>query len=225
MHPQNTCQPSHVEPLVRLYRGTLSISDRKLIAIFVLFEHTKKSAITSLLSRWSPSPGVVCDNVLQAVQALDPARIWRTCVQYPQWVSCSSESASHNDGHLYDPWFLALLFSCLLLERARISTAAWIQILRTNIGSLLIRSLSARHTSVRQIAMSQIHALYRTLQVGNIPSREPRLLLIALRTSTYTRDRTSCISFDFSKIRTQTARRSLIQEDYRHIPLYTSLMP
>jgi hypothetical protein len=37
LHPINTCQPSHVIPLLRIYGGTISASDRNQLSIFRLY--------------------------------------------------------------------------------------------------------------------------------------------------------------------------------------------
>ncbi|KIK35713.1 hypothetical protein CY34DRAFT_16859 [Suillus luteus UH-Slu-Lm8-n1] len=56
LHPTNTCQPSHVIPLMRIYGGTISASDRNLLNIFRLYEAEKLTPILSILAKWSPFP-------------------------------------------------------------------------------------------------------------------------------------------------------------------------
>jgi hypothetical protein len=73
---------SHVEPLIRVYRATTSAADRKLLSIFQI---QRKTSITYLLSRWSPSPDLTSSTALEALQNLDPIRVLRTCLTFPKW--------------------------------------------------------------------------------------------------------------------------------------------
>ena len=165
MHPVNSCQPSHVEPLVALYGGTLSNSDQKLLSIFTLFEHTRKTSTASLLSHWSPSDGVACDTSLQALQNLDPTTTWRTCIQYPQWLSYAVNGDAENEPQLYDPRFVTFMFAHMIANNRDIPAAGLVQLLRTNVASLLVRSLSSHRGDARRIAMMQVAALYYMMLV------------------------------------------------------------
>ncbi|KIJ58797.1 hypothetical protein HYDPIDRAFT_33810 [Hydnomerulius pinastri MD-312] len=49
LHPTNTCQPSHAEPLLRIYGGTMSASDRRLLSIMRLFEAEKHTSVSAFL--------------------------------------------------------------------------------------------------------------------------------------------------------------------------------
>lgn len=166
MHPTNSCQASHVEPLTIMYGGTLSSSDRKLLSIFALFERTRKVSVASLLAHWSPSDDVSSETVLQPLQILDPSRSWRTCLQFPQWISyLLNEAEDQHDDELYDPSFLALAFSRMITDDAPISATSWVQLFRTNIVSIFIRSLSSHREDLRRMALLQLVALQQRLQV------------------------------------------------------------
>src|ERR1700761_956251 len=54
-HPSNACQPSHIAPLLSVYRGTVENGDRKIFSIFLLFEEEKGVSAMSFLSRWKPT--------------------------------------------------------------------------------------------------------------------------------------------------------------------------
>jgi nucleolar pre-ribosomal-associated protein 1 len=69
------------------------------------------------------------------------------------------------DSKLYDPVFLSLLFSQMMVEQLPSSTIAWLELLRTNIASLLVRSLSARDGQIRELALCQIIGLWKCLEV------------------------------------------------------------
>lgn len=167
LHPMNSCQPSHVEPLLAAYGGTMSATDRQLLAIFQLFERTRKASIVSLLSCWSPAVDGTCASALEAIQGLDPVRVMKTCVSFPQYYSGSGgDDEMVPDERVYDPVFVLLLFARMLVEGAPTTALAWVQMFRTNVASLLVRALSSHVGGVRALAMAQVAGLYVALQVS-----------------------------------------------------------
>jgi nucleolar pre-ribosomal-associated protein 1 len=168
LYPNNTCQPSHVEPLAHIYGGTLSKTDRQLLSIFQLFENQRKSSVASIIVRWHSPSNLTSPTPLEALQALDPTRLLRTCLVYPT-RRCFTEEFDENespyDGQIYDPVFVLLLFALMLLESPPASALAWVQLYRTNVVGLLIRSLSANNNGIRRAALCQIAGLWRCLEV------------------------------------------------------------
>ncbi len=69
------------------------------------------------------------------------------------------------DEQIYDPLFIILLFSQMLIEGPPTSALGWVQLFRTNVVSLLIRALSSHQGSFREMAISQISGLYQHMQV------------------------------------------------------------
>jgi nucleolar pre-ribosomal-associated protein 1 len=171
LHPANTCQVTHVEPLVRIYRGTLSPADGQLLSIFRLFEMQRKASVASLLARWSPSANQLSSTSLEAVQNLDPILVLRTCLHFPRWRRLEeplTETASGHDAQLYDPVFLILLFGQMLAETPPSSAFAWVEVFRTNIVSLLIKALSSKCAGIREVALCQIAALWQHIEVTSL---------------------------------------------------------
>ena len=72
LHPTNTCQIAHVEPLVRTYRGKLSASDFRILSILQPFETQRKLSLTFRLSRWLFISNSSSQSALDALQSLDP---------------------------------------------------------------------------------------------------------------------------------------------------------
>jgi nucleolar pre-ribosomal-associated protein 1 len=170
-HPFNTCQPTHVEPLVQIYGGTCSMSDRKLLSIFQLFEQHRKVSVASIVSRWSPSRNMPSSNALDAVHNLDSAKVLRTCLSFPNWRRLSDlaqERINVFDEQLYDPVFLILLFARMLSENPPTSAFTWVELFRTNIVGLLIRCMSCKDEHIRELALCQIVALWCCLEVTTI---------------------------------------------------------
>lgn len=170
LHPTNTCQPTHIEPLQRVYGGSLVPADLQILSVFQLFEITRKTPVTSLLSHWSTVSDVPSSNALEAIQSLDPSRVLKTCLEYPDWRELASESSVHRSSgdSVYDPVFVVLLIAQVLADSAPSSALAWVQLFRTNVVSLLIRALSAKDAQLRDIAWAQIAALYRMLEVCSV---------------------------------------------------------
>ncbi|KAJ3554485.1 hypothetical protein NM688_g3084 [Phlebia brevispora] len=184
MHPSNSCQPSHVEPLLQLYGGTLSPSDRQILSIFSLFERIRKTSVAALLAQWSPSVGASSDGALSILHNLDPTSIWRTCLYFPQW-SPSADGSLSEDKDIYDPFFVMLICSRMLSEDLPTSASGWVQLFRTNVVSLLIRALSSHRGSIRQLALQQVSALYQTLQDVDMQEKPHVIYILSLLKDLY----------------------------------------
>ena len=117
IHPSNTCQVTHIEPLIGIYRATLSSSDMELYSIFQLFERERNLSVAALFSRWSTSLSTPSSNFLEALQSVDPNMVMRTCLHFPKWRKLEDQSKTSVDNHdaqLYDPVFLILIFGSML---------------------------------------------------------------------------------------------------------------
>jgi nucleolar pre-ribosomal-associated protein 1 len=168
LHPNNTCQPSHLEPLVHVYGGTLSAADRQLLSIFKLFETHRKTSVASILGRWSSSVDATSSTPLEALLSLDSIRVLRTCLGYPTRRSFADEAGDKDnlsDGQLYDPVFLILLFGHMLSHSPPGSALAWVELFRTNVVGLIMRALSSKDRDMRSVALCQISTLWKCLEV------------------------------------------------------------
>ncbi|KAJ3798099.1 ribosome 60S biogenesis N-terminal-domain-containing protein [Lentinula aff. detonsa] len=168
LHPFNTCQSSHVQPLVALYRGSASVADRKLLAIFRLFENQRRTSVASLLARWNPSPeGFHSTNAFEALKDVDSLVVLRTTLHFPQWrVFENDESWDEwpEASEIYDPAFLLLLFAHVLVEDIPKTAPGWVELFRTNVVGLAFRALSAKDGTLREFAAAQIAVLWRCLE-------------------------------------------------------------
>ncbi|KII96154.1 hypothetical protein PLICRDRAFT_151289 [Plicaturopsis crispa FD-325 SS-3] len=166
-HPTNTCQPTHVEPLVRVYQGTLSSADRQLLSIFQLFEDQRKTSVASLLCRWSTTSDTPSLNALEALQSLDAVRVLRSSLAFPNRRHLTDDtvkSQSLEDENLYDPVFVILLFWRVITDGPPDSAVGWVQLFRTNVVGLLIRALSSKDVLIRDLALSQLSAMWKCLE-------------------------------------------------------------
>ncbi|KAI0640548.1 ribosome 60S biogenesis N-terminal-domain-containing protein [Trametes meyenii] len=177
LHPNNTCQPSHIEPLRRVYGGSLDAADRKLLSLFKLFEATRKTSVTSLLTQWSGTADVQSTSPLEALQSLEPARVLKTCLEFPEWRKLGADSPHAPSEGLYDPTFVLLLFAQTLTESPPDSALTWVQLFRTNIVCLLLRMLSAKDVQVRETTWAQMASLYRTLESADLQEK-PHVMYI-----------------------------------------------
>ncbi|KAH7927036.1 hypothetical protein BV22DRAFT_1103957 [Leucogyrophana mollusca] len=180
LHPTNTCQASHVGPLARVYGGTMSVADRRLLSIFKLFETERKISVSSILSTWSPSSDIIVTKPIEAVQNLEPIRILRTCLVFPIWRRFMDEDDDCHaviDDQVYDPLFVVSLVAQMLSETPPTSALAWVEVFRTNAISLLIRCLSAKDPNLREASLCQIAALWHYLQASDMQEK-PQVLYI-----------------------------------------------
>jgi nucleolar pre-ribosomal-associated protein 1 len=107
---------------------------------------------------------------LDALLNLDPVSVFRACLMFPSRRKV--DDLGHHldlthplDGRTCDPVFVALLMAHVLATRPPSSTAQWVQLFRTNVVSLLIRSLSSRNGILRDTCVAQISAIMGALQV------------------------------------------------------------
>jgi nucleolar pre-ribosomal-associated protein 1 len=168
-HPSNTCQPSHVEPLLALYRGTMTESDRTILSIFQMFESQRAASVGTLLGRWTSSPGFnTAGTILDALRSLDSVTVFRTCLLFPRTRTLGNYTGTSRDSpdrNLYDPIFVIPLFSRVIRDHPPETALVWVEVFRTNIVSLLICALSAKYEEVRALALTQLACLRTALEV------------------------------------------------------------
>jgi len=168
IHPQNSCQPSHIEPLLSIYGGTLLESDRTLFSIFHLFEVHKKLSCASVLSTWSSSGDIGSTDASGAVLSLDAGKVFRTCLSFPRELKFDLGHEYMDkvelQEELYDPLFLNLLFARVVSGNSPSSALSWVQFFRTNIVCVVIRSLSSKDDAFRELAICNLSGLWKLLE-------------------------------------------------------------
>lgn len=169
VHPQNSCQPSHIELLRAIYGGTLSTSDRTILSILHLFEVHRKMSCASLLSTWSSSGDNNSTGALEAALSLDAGKGFHTCLNFPRGLKFDLDHNYHDKSEfreeLYDPLFLNLIFARVVSGNAPSSAFSWVQFFRTNIVCVVIRSLSSKDDVFRELALWNLSGLWRLLEV------------------------------------------------------------
>jgi nucleolar pre-ribosomal-associated protein 1 len=162
---------------VQVYQGSLASTDLQLLSIFQLFEAECQVSIASLLCQWSGTLGMTSNTSGHVIYALDPSRIFKTCIHFPLWRQCSS--SLHNEGYksseltaIYDPLFLIALCSHFLNHSYQENPhLTIIDLFQTNIISLLMRALSSEDASFRTLALNQISHIQILLKVGFVSTR------------------------------------------------------
>jgi nucleolar pre-ribosomal-associated protein 1 len=66
---------------------------------------------------------------------------------------------------LYDPVFLLLDFAHMIVENPPTSALTWVELFRTNVISVIIRALSCNDDNMREVALFQLMALSKRLEV------------------------------------------------------------
>lgn len=106
---------------------------------------------------------------MDCIAGLDPARVFRTCLDFPPCrVHREEEDLDEEDprgGEVYDPLFIILLFCHGLLEGPPDNALSWVQLFRSNIVSLIIRSLSSPDDDLRRLGRAQMQMLWKVIEV------------------------------------------------------------
>ncbi|KAG9026256.1 hypothetical protein FRB95_009056 [Tulasnella sp. JGI-2019a] len=180
-HPSNTCQPSHIAPLIRVYLGTQSFPDRQLLSIFHLFEHQRRVSVASLVSRWSASPGSTSSNSGEALTSLDASIASRTYTSFPQkrWMDVTNLAAYRGlRATLYDPVFVLTLMGTCLVDGSITTPLAWSEVGRTNAISIAIAAMSSKEPGVRSLAITVLTGVWRGFQTIPLHERDHVLLIL-----------------------------------------------
>ncbi|KAG6375258.1 ribosome 60S biogenesis N-terminal-domain-containing protein [Boletus reticuloceps] len=180
LHPANTCQPSHIEPLFQVYGGTMSLPDRRILSIMRLFEGENRTSLSAFFSRWSLSPDATVSDALEVVQNFDPVYMLRTCLAFPSWRRLGEEKGPRDgpaDDSMYDPLMAIVLSAQMLVECPPTTPLGWVKVFRSNVVSLLIRCLSSKDPNIRETALCQIASLEESVQKSDM-HETPQVLYV-----------------------------------------------
>lgn len=163
--PYSACQASFIEPLIRLYKGTLDPADIDLMDICGLYERYKRQSLSkAIVALWTPQLNMAADEndtALDAIKQLDPRNVFATCIAFERKEDQSDSS------HLYDSRFVLSLTAACLRE-APLTGLQWVEILRSNVLALAACSLSSKSAEQRTIAGTVLAAAVEMVQVSII---------------------------------------------------------
>ncbi|KAJ1305979.1 hypothetical protein OPQ81_010694 [Rhizoctonia solani] len=165
-HPSSTCHPSHIIPLIHLYRGTLGPQDTQILSIFHLFEKSRQVSISEVLKHWTPEPShTQPKDFLGAVCNLDPATTFRTCTSFPQRRDPRNIESGVDDRRtdIYDPNFVLPLLVTLMASDEPVTSMQWVDLCRSNVLSLAVSSLSSKRPAMRQLGYAALVTAYARL--------------------------------------------------------------
>ncbi|KDN46833.1 hypothetical protein RSAG8_03910, partial [Rhizoctonia solani AG-8 WAC10335] len=165
-HPSSTCHPSHIIPLVHIYRGTLSRQDTQILSIFHLFEKSRQISISEILKNWTPEPSHTQPNdFLETVCNFEPAIMFRTCTSFPQRRDPQDMELGEGDARsdIYDPNFVLPLLATLMVSDEPVTSMQWIDLCHTNVFSLAVSSLSSKRPAMRQLGYAALVTAYTRL--------------------------------------------------------------
>ncbi len=98
--------------------------------------------------------------------------MFRTCLDFPpSQLYCGDvdvegpEEGERGGSEVYDPLFVILIFCQGLLEGPPDSALSWVQLFRSNVVSLVIRSLSSPDDDLRYLALAQMRMLWKVIEV------------------------------------------------------------
>jgi len=94
--------------------------------------------------------------------------LFRTALYFPLDHTSIDDPAvvqSFNE-HIYDPAFVLLLLSQLVVEGFPTSSLELLEFFKTNIVCVTVRALSSFNVQFRQIARGQLSCIHKLLQVS-----------------------------------------------------------
>ncbi|KEP52900.1 ribosome 60S biogenesis amino-terminal protein [Rhizoctonia solani 123E] len=182
-HPSSTCHPSHIIPLVHIYRGTLSRQDTQILSIFHLFEKSRQISTSEILKNWTPEPShAQPKDFLETVCNFDSATMFRTCTTFPQRRDPQSMELGTKDARsdVYDPNFVLPLLSTLMASDEPVMSMQWIDLCRTNILSLAVSALSSKRPAMRQLGYAALVTAYTRLPDVDFQERNQLIYTLEL---------------------------------------------
>jgi nucleolar pre-ribosomal-associated protein 1 len=141
-----SAQPNFVEPLLGFYRASMDEADQLVLAMFAAFENQRHLSVTSIFRHWGNASG----RALDALSALDPARVFATCSAFPLRRGVGGTAAAPQED-IYDPAFVLPLLSAVVLDD-EMQPLDWVELLRTNALGLAVCALSSRDAGMRTLA-------------------------------------------------------------------------
>ena len=168
LHPSNTCQPSHIAPLISVYRGTLDTSDLKILSLFQLFERERRYSCASIVARWPGTTNLGSSGALNALTSLEAARVIRLFTTWPIWRGprvCEPPKGDATCDGLYDPVFILLLLGQVLADDKSITPLDLIRIFRSNAPCVVALGLCSKHEDMRKLSWAILGGLVASIEV------------------------------------------------------------
>ena len=146
-----SCQPNFVEPLVPLYRGTMSTADQVVLDMFQTFESVRRVSIASVLRSWSSSGLTGTERAFDAFTSLDGGKVNSTCALFPlhRKIGAGQEKKLESNEKIYDPVFIMALLGSTLLEKD-LTGLEWVEIMRCGGLGIVVCALSAPEKSIKE---------------------------------------------------------------------------
>ncbi|KZV73620.1 hypothetical protein PENSPDRAFT_627099 [Peniophora sp. CONT] len=192
LHPANTCQPSHIQPLILAYSGSQGQSDRWIFDIFRLYEETRKVSVAPLFARWSIADGSV-GTAIQTVLNLDASQVYRSCLALPTRAKetvFSAEQGGHpfTADQVYEPRFVVSLLAQALAGEMPRSVLEWVAFFRTNAVSLAVRCLSSEDADLRRLALGCLATLRTRMDAVDMQEGPQTVYILDLLKDTVKQD-------------------------------------
>ena len=168
LHPSNTCQPSHIAPLISVYRGTLDAPDLSILSLFQLFERERRYSCGSIMARWPGTTTLSPSGALNALASLEAARVTRLYTTWPVWRglrACDPPKEDATYDGLYDPVFILLLLGQVLADDKPKTTLDVIRIFHSNAPCVVTLGLSSKHEDMRGFSWAILGGLAASIEV------------------------------------------------------------
>ncbi|KAK4684154.1 nucleolar pre-ribosomal-associated protein 1, partial [Tremellales sp. Uapishka_1] len=175
-----SCQPTFLEPLLSLYKGTLSLADQYVLSLFQLFEQNRKLSVASIIKLWNSS-GIISSEQrpLDGCISLDAQKVFAGCTGLPIRRKLGIVDEKIDNGDVYDPVFVLSLFIATLYD-APLSGLDWVEVLRSNVVGMSICCLSSRDEEIRRLASFALAKTYALISKTAFQERPQMLYTLSL---------------------------------------------
>jgi nucleolar pre-ribosomal-associated protein 1 len=164
-----SCQPNFIEPLLSLYRGTMSEPDRKVLDMFLTFESVRKVSVASILRSWSSSGLTGTERAFDAFTSLDAGKVNNTCALFPLRRQLGAPGDQQKkvefNERIYDPVLILALYGGTMTEKG-LSGLEWVEVMRCGGLGIIVCALSSRDRNMREYANWLLAKTFSAISVG-----------------------------------------------------------
>lgn len=183
---KNILTMAMIADLVSLYKGSLSREDRQIMQILQLYEQNRGLSLLELLkSHWSPSKEQInVDPTTKLVWRMDEKRAFETCLRFPRGRGMQNiihhgyeDTEIESLASIYDPIFVLATFGSFLADSDPLTGLSWIDLLRSNILSVVCCCLSSKCGDMRSLSATLLAQTYEQMLTADFFERDQMVLV------------------------------------------------
>ncbi|UZJ56956.1 hypothetical protein CBS101457_006276 [Exobasidium rhododendri] len=187
------CKGDLVTSAIRLYGGSLSTRDRRLLVVIQTFEEVNKTSVMPLIQHhWlvNGNPSLQPQNEIDLgiLSRMTPNRLYETWLRFPRNRGYEALRQSGYEGvsqgnkglleSVYDPVLVLSIVGELLASKQSVSGLQWLELARTNALGVVVCCLSSRSKSSRCAALAILTKVHSSVQSAQFQEKDNLLLIL-----------------------------------------------